>query len=190
MPMASELRAGFAVRVQGALYKVIEVTHHAGQGKMGGFTHAKLRHVETGTTREWRFRVDEPVEDITPERQNLQFLYKDDRLSHFMHPETFEQMDIENARLGRAAGFLAEGMTVPVEFVDAHPIGVVMPDVVEMKVADTAPPARSHGGTNVWKEAMLENGVKIMVPPFIAAGEAIRVDVEQATYVERAHKRK
>jgi elongation factor P len=189
MLVASELRVGLAVRIQDALYKVVEVSHHAGQGKMGGVTHAKLRHLETGTTREWRFRADGPVEDITPERQNLQFLYKDDLLSHFMHPETFEQVDIENTRLGRAASFLAEAMTVPVEFVDARPIGIVMPDVVEMKVANTAPPARSHGGTNVWKEAMLETGVRIMVPPFVASGEMIRVDVERGTYVERAHKK-
>jgi elongation factor P len=189
MLMASELRAGLAVRVGGAFYKVIEVTHHAGQGKMGGSTHAKLRHLDTGTTREWRFRPEEPVEEIRPERQNLQFLYRDDRLSHFMHPETFEQVDIENDRLGRAGAFLVESMTVPVEFVDAHPVGIVMPDIVELKVVDTPPPVRTHGDTNVWKEATLENGVKLMVPPFIATGEAIRVDVERGAYVERAHKK-
>jgi elongation factor P len=189
MLIASELRLGLAVRIEGALYKVIEVTHHAGQGTMGGFTHAKLRHLETGTTRERRFRADEPVEDVTPERQNLQFLYRDDRLRDFMHPETFEQVDLENTRLGRAASFLAEAMTIPIEFVEAHSIGIVLPDVVDVKVANTTPPARSHGGTNVWKEARLENGVTIMVPPFIAPGEMIRVDVERGTYVERAHKK-
>lgn len=189
MLMASELRAGLAVRVGGVFYKVIEVTHHAGQGKMGGSTHVKLRHLETGTTREWRFRPEEPVEDIRPERQNLQFLYSDDRFTHFMHPETFEQVDIENVRLGRAGTFLVEGMTVPVEFIDAHAVGIVMPDIVELKVADTAPPVRTHGDTNVWKEATLENGTKLMVPPFIATGEVIRVDVAGGTYVERAHRK-
>lgn len=103
MLSGSELRAGIAVRVEGTLYKVLESTYHSGQGKMGGVTHAKLRNLETDTVREWRFRADEPVEDITPERQNLQFLYKDDRLSYFMHPQTFEQVAIENSRLGRAA---------------------------------------------------------------------------------------
>jgi elongation factor P len=189
MLIASDLRAGLVARIEGALYKVIEVTHHAGQGKMGGFTHAKLRHIETGTTRESRLHPDERIEDLTPERQTLQFLYRDDRFSHFMHPETFEQVDIENTRLGSAARFLTEAMTVPVEFVDDRVIGVVMPDVVDVKVTVTTPPERSHGGTNVWKEATLENGVKIMVPRFIAPGEIIRVDVERGTYVERAHKK-
>ncbi len=189
MLMASDLRAGVAVRIGGVFYKVIEVTHHAGQGKMGGSTHAKLRQIETGNTREWRFRPDEPVEEVRPERHALQFLYRDDLLSHFMHPETFEQVDIENIRLGRAAAILVESMTVPVEFVDAHPVGIVMPDIVEVRVSTTAPPVRTHGDTNVWKEATLENGAKVMVPPFIASGETIRVDVEQGKYVERAHKR-
>ncbi len=90
MVLASELRAGLAVRVEGTLYKILEVSNHAGQGKMTGATHAKLRNLKTGTTREWRFRMDEMVEDLQPERQNLQFLYRDDSLAHFMHPETFE----------------------------------------------------------------------------------------------------
>jgi elongation factor P len=189
MVAALDLRAGIAVRIDGALYKVIEVTHNAGQGKLGGVTHAKLRHLETDTTRERRFRADEPVEDITPERQPLQFLYKDDRLSYFMHPETFEQVDIDNRRLGRATSFLTEGTIVPIEFVDGRPAAMVFPDVVEMKVADTAPPADVAGGTNIWNDATLDNGLRLMVPPFIAAGETIRVDVERGTYVKRAHKR-
>ncbi len=190
MLTASELRAGLAVRIDGALYKVIEVVNHAGQGKMGGFTHARLRHVETGTMRERRFRLDEPVEEIVPQRQSLQFLYKDEQFNHFMDPETFEQVDVENARLGRAAAYLTEGMVVPVDFVAGQAIGIVMPDVIEVKVAETAPATRSQGGQTVWKEAVLDNGLKIMVPPFIAAGEAVRIDVEHGNYIERAHRGK
>jgi elongation factor P len=189
MVIASALRAGLAVRLEGALYKVVEVTNHAGQGKMGGSTHVKLRNLATATMREWRFHPEDAVEEIVPERQSLQFLYKDDTLCHFMNPETFEQVDIEHAQLGRAGSFLVEEMVVPVEFVDGSPIGIVMPDVVEVRVVDTAPPVRTHGGNNVWKEARLENGLKIMVPPFIAAGEAIRVEVERGIYMERSHKK-
>lgn len=186
MLTASELRAGMALRVEGTLYKVIGAEYHAGQGKMGGVAHAKLRNVDSGTMRELRFRGDETLEEIAPVRQNMQFLYKDADLSYFMHPDTFEQIPIENARLGRAALFLAEAMVVPVEFVDTQPIGIVFPDIVEMKVASTAPAVHAQGATNVWKPATLENGVGVMVPPFIAPGETIRVDVEQGTYIERA----
>jgi elongation factor P len=178
-----------ALRIDGTLYKVIDADYHGGQGKMGGVAHAKLRNLETGTMREWRFRSGELIEEIMPERQNLQFLYKDEQASYFMHPDTFEQVPVDNARLGRAASFLTEEMMVPVEFLDGNPIGIVFPDIVEVKVADTAPAVHSQGATNVWKDARLDNGLTIMVPPFISPGETIRVDVERGIYVERAKKK-
>jgi elongation factor P len=186
MLTASELRAGIAVRIQGVLYKVLAAEYHSGQGKMGGVTHARLRNIETGTLREWRFRGEETVEDILPERQTLQFLYREGNLCHFMHPETFEQTPIDASVLGRAAIFLEEQAMVPVEFVEGRPVGIPFPDIVEVKVADTAPPVHAQGGSNVWKQARLENGLVLQVPPFIAPGETIRVEVERGTYVERA----
>jgi elongation factor P len=189
MLTGSDLRAGAALRVEGAVYRVLEATYHGGQGKMGGVTHAKLRNVETGTVRERRFRADEAIDDLTPERRELQFLYKDDLLCYFMDPATFDQVAIENARLGRAAAFLVEGMVVPVEFVDEHPVGIALPDIVDAVVLETSPPAHSQATANVWKPATLDNGVTIMVPPFIARGETIRVDVERLVYVERGKRK-
>jgi elongation factor P len=189
MTTASELRPGMVIRVDGTLYRVIGVDYHGGQGKMGGVAHVKLRNLATGTVRESGLRAGELVEIVTPERQSLQFLYKDDRASYFMHPETFEQTALDNDRLGRAAAFLVEEMAVSVEFIDGVPIGVVFPDIVDVKIAETAPPAHLQGASNVWKEATLENGERIMVPPFIGPGETIRVEVERGTYMERAKKR-
>jgi len=179
-----------AVRVEGILYKVIGAEYRSGQGKMGGVTHAKVRNVDTGTSRELRFRADETVEEILPERQNLQFLYRDGDLGYFMHPDTYEQVAVEAAVLGRAAVFLTEEMTVPIEFVEGRPIGLVFPDIVDVRVAETAPAAHTQGGSNVWKEARLENGLVLQVPPFIGPGELIRVEVERGTYVERARSQK
>ncbi len=190
MLTASELRPGMALRIDGTLYKVLDAEYHGGQGKMGGVAHVKLRNLETGTLREWRFRSGETVEPILPERQNMQFLYSDGQSCYFMHPDTFEQVPIDTATLGRAAAFLVEGLVVPVEFVDGNPIGAIFPDIVEIKVADTTPPVHAQGtATNVWKDARLENGQTIMVPPFIAAGETIRVDVERGVYVARAKRK-
>ncbi len=189
MLTASELRSGMALRIDGTLYKVIEAEYHGGQGKMGGVAHAKLRNLDTGTMRERRFRADEMVEQLLPERQSMQFLYKDEESCYFMHPETFEQVPVDNARLGRAVHFLDEGMTVPVEFVDGQPIGIVFPDIIEIKVTDTAPAVHSQGVTNVWKQAKLANGMAISVPPFISPGEIVRVEIERGVYVERAKKR-
>jgi len=106
-----------------------------------------------------------------------------------MDTETYDQVAIERARLGRPAAYLTESMVVPVEFHGDRPVGVVFPDIVEVRVTATAPPAHGVGTENVWKEATLENGVVIQVPPFIAAGEWIRVDVETDTYVERAKRK-
>lgn len=190
MLIGSELRAGMALRIQGAVYQVVGADYHGGQGKMGGVMHAKLRNVDTGTLRERSFRSDEVLEDVRPERQNLQFLYRDGDLVYFMNPETYDQVPIESRVLGRAASFLVEEMVVPVEFIDGRPIGIVFPDIVEVKVAETAPATHTQGGSNVWKEARLENGLVLQVPPFIATGDVIRVEVERGAYVERAKPRK
>lgn len=190
MVAASELRSGMAIRVGGELYKVISASYHAGGGQMGGVTHAKLRNLHTGAVRELRFRADETLEDVQLERRPMQVLYRDEEATHFMDTETFEQVSIENQRLGPAAAYLTEGSTVPVEFSEGRAVGVVFPDVVEVQVVETAPPTRSVGTENVWKEARLDNGLVIQVPPFIAPGEWIRVDVATSTYVERAKRKK
>lgn len=188
MVPASDLRAGMAVRLDGTLYKVVAADYRGGSGKMGGVMHARLQNVETGTFREWRFRSDEVLDDVAPERQPMQFLYTDDAYAYFMHPETFDQVAVDLRRLGRGGQYLKEGDVVPVEMVDGQPIGVVLPDIVEVRVTETAPPAHVQGTDNVWKEARLENGDTVMVPPFIAPGETIRIDVQTGTYVERAKK--
>ena len=129
MRMGSELRPRMTLRVDGALVRVVSAEYHGGQGKMGGVMHAKLRDLRSGKERERRFRAEEAVEEVAPDRQSLQFLYT---------------------------------------------------------VAETAAPYHTPGTDNVWKEARLDNGVKVMVPPFIDVGEWIRVDVESGRYVERA----
>ncbi len=186
MLSASEIRPGMVLKVDGELYRVIQSDYHAGGGKMSGVAHTKMRNLATGAIWERRFRADETIEEVQPERQTMQFLYSDAGMNVFMNPESFEQLEIETARLGPAAPYLKPEMTVPVEFVEDKPVGVVFPPIVELRVEQTAPPIHSQGSDNVWKEATLENGVEIEVPPFIAPGEVVRVEVETGTYVERA----
>jgi elongation factor P len=174
------------LRVDGALCRIVSADYHGGQGKMGGVMHAKLQDLRTGKERERRFRAEETVEDVQPDKQSLQFLYADGGVATFMNPQTYEQVAIDAARLGKAAAWLTEETVVPVEFVDGEPLGIVFPEVAEGRVVQTADPYHTPGTDNVWKEATLDNGVKVMVPPFIATGETIRVDVETGRYVERA----
>ena len=189
MRTGSELRARMILRVDGALCRVVSADYHGGQGKMGGVMHAKLHDLRTGKERERRFRAEEMVEDVQPEKQSLQLLYSEGELSTFMNPQTYEQVAIDTALLGKAAAWLTEETVVPVEFVDGEPLGIVFPETAEGRVAETAAPYHTPGTDNVWKEAKLENGVKVMVPPFIDVGETIRVDVETGRYVERAKPR-
>lgn len=190
MRTGSELRPRMTLRVDGALCRVLSADYHGGQGKMGGVMHAKLRDLRTGKERERRFRAEEAVEELQPDRQSLQFLYAEGPVSTFMNPATFEQVAIDTARLGKAAAWLTEETVVPVEFVDGEPLGIVFPDVAEGRVAETAAPYHTPGTDNVWKAAKLDNGVAVMVPPFIDVGEWIRVDVETGRYVERAKGRR
>ena len=186
MRIGSEVRPRMTLRVDGALCRVVSADYHGGQGKMGGVMHAKIRDLRTGKERERRFRAEEMVEDVPPEKQSLQFLYSEGELSTFMNPQTYEQVAIDSARLGKAAAWLTEETVVPVEFVDGEPLGIVFPEIAEGRVVETAAPYHSPGTDNVWKEARLENGVAVMVPPFIDVGEWVRVDVESGRYVERA----
>ena len=189
MRTGSELRPRMVLRVEGGLYRVVSADYHGGQGKMGGVMHAKLRDLHTGKERERRFRAEEAVEEVQPDRQSLQFLYSEAGVSTFMNPQTFEQVAIDDERLGKAAAWLTEETVVPVEFVDGEPLGIVFPDIAEARVAETAAPYHTPGTDNVWKAAKLDNGVAVMVPPFIDVGETIRVDVETGRYVERAKAR-
>ncbi len=185
MISASQLRPGMAIRHEGQNLKVISCEYHPGQGKMGGVTHARFQNLTTRTFRELSLRAELKLEVLPVEKQNLEFLYADADQSYFMNPQTYDQIGIDNALIGAASRFLLPGMQVPVEFVDGNPISVVFPDLIEIGVADTAPPA--HGQQdNTWKAAQLENGVQIQVPQFIKSGDRVRLDVGSLKYVDRA----
>lgn len=186
---ASQLRPGMAIRYQGSLYKVVLAEYHAGQGKMGGVTHARLRNIDTGTFWEHGFRSDEKLEDVALEKQAMDFLYADADDCYFMNPETFEQVGVPRQAVGPAERFLKPEMRVPVEFFDGRPISVLLPDIVEVRVAQTAEPLHSQQDST-WKTARLENEMEVLVPQFIRAGEMIRVDVNTGKYVERSREAK
>jgi elongation factor P len=184
MVSASELRAGMVIRVEGDVYKVLEVDAKAGAAKLGGVVKTKLSNVNTGRLWEPHFRPQERFEELGLERRSMEFLFSDDESCTFMNPETFEQVEVPRAILGSGEQFLQSGTQVPVELFEGRPISVILPDVVEAKIADTAPAAHAQQDST-WKEATLDNGVVIRVPLFIGPGETIRVDVRTLRYVER-----
>jgi len=185
MVIASELREGMIIRIEGQIYKVLEVESKAGAAKMGGVVKTKLINVKSGRMWEPHFRPQERLEDLELERRTMEFLYAGGDTCTFMRPDTFEQIEVPAAVLGLAEKFLQPGMELPVEFFEGEAISIVFPDVTEARVATTAPPSHSQQDS-AWKEATLENGLAIRVPLFIAPGETVRVDVRTGRYVERA----
>lgn len=184
MIAASQLRAGMAIKFEGQDYRVVSADYHPGQGQMGGATHARLQNLLTRTFWEHRFRSELKLEEIPVEKQPLEFLYTASGQCCFMNPQTFEQTEIQTETIGPLAGFMEPGMKLSVEFVDGRPVNVVFPDVLEVRIADTAPPIHQQQDNNL-KPAKLENGVEVMVPQFIKAGDVIRLDPQTTKYMER-----
>jgi len=184
MVTAAQLRAGSAIRFEGGTYKVLQAEHHAGQGKMGGVTHARLKNLATGTLWEHGFRYDLKLEEIPLEKQPMDFLYADGDDCYFMNPVTYEQVVVSAALIGEQAKFLQPEMRLAVEFVNGNPVSVLFPEILEVRIAATAPPAH-QGDSSAWKPARLESGVEIMVPQFLKTGDMIRLDVPNLKYMDR-----
>jgi elongation factor P len=118
------------------------------------------------------------------ERQTLEFLYADGDQCCFMQPETYEQTEISKVTVASQGGFLAPGMRVSVEFVEGQPVGVIFPDALEVRIADTAPPMHQQQDS-AFKPAKLENGTEVMVPQFVKAGDVIRLHLQTMKYMDR-----
>ncbi len=189
MIIASELRPGMALRLEGQVFKVLQSEFKAGGGQAGGVVKSLLRNVVTGREWERRFHPEEKLEDLPVEHHNMEFLYADGDNCVFMDPNNFEQLEVPRAVLGKMEAFLQAGMNLPVEFCAGKAISVILPEVVEAKVAETSPPQHSQQDST-WKEAVLENGVQLLVPLFIAPGELVRIDSRTGKYLERVRQEK
>jgi elongation factor P len=181
---ASQVRAGMAIRYENRSYRVLAADYHPGQGKMGGVLHARLKNLETGTLWEHSFRSDLKLEDLPVEKRSLDFLYADNEACYFMDPESYEHIAVPGPVIGDTAKFLRPEMRVGVEFVDGAAVGILFPDVIEARVAGTAPPLHNQQDS-AWKPARLENGVEIMAPQFIKTGDTIRLDLQNLKYMDR-----
>lgn len=189
MIAASKLREGMALRIDGQVYKVLEAESRAGGGQAGGTVSAKLRNVTSGRMWEPHFRPDERLEDLELERQPMDFLYREGNKCIFMSPDTYEQIEVPAGILGPSGQFMTDGFRIVLESFEGRPVSAILPPFIELKVAETAPPAHS-GQDSTWKKAMLENGVQIQLPLFVASGETVRIDLKTGRYMERVRAEK
>lgn len=181
---ANDIRKGMVILHEGAPVKVMDFHHHT-PGNLRAMVQARLRNLLTGNSFEYRFRSNDTLEKITLEQQKMEYLYSDGSHHHFMNQENYEQVSLTEDELGDAAQWLMAGLAIEVEFYNSSPIGVTLPASMELTVATTEPQLKGATASNSNKPATLENGVTLMVPPFIAEGEKIRVNPTEARYMER-----
>ena len=181
----NEIRPGNVLEHDGGLWAAVKVDH-VKPGKGGAFAQVELKNLRTGTKLNERFRSADKVEKVRLEQKDQQFLYESDGMLVFMDTETFEQIELPSDLLGERRPFLQDGMQIVVEFYDEEALNASLPGKVVCKVVETEPVVKGQTAANSFKPAILDNGVKVMVPPFISQDEAIVVNTETMEYSERA----
>jgi elongation factor P len=181
----NEIKPGNILDHAGGLWVVVKVSH-VKPGKGGAFAQVEMKNVRDGRKLNERFRSEDRVERVRLDQRDQQFLYEQDGMLVFMDAETFEQIEIPADILGDRRPFLQDGMTATIEYYESEPLSVDIPDKVTCTVAETEPVVKGQTAANSYKPAVLDNGVRVMVPPFINEGEAIVVSTTAMEYVERA----
>ena len=181
----NEIRPGNVIQHNGSLWAVAKL-QHVKPGKGGAFAQVELKNLLNGSKLNERFRSSETVERVRLEQNDYQFLYEADGMLVFMNTDNYEQIEIQSDFVGERTAFLQDGMMVVVESHEGCPIGVRLPDQVTLEVSETEPVVKGQTAASSNKPAVLENGVRTMVPPFVEAGDKIVVDTNEVTYIKRA----
>jgi elongation factor P len=181
----NEIRPGNVIQHKGALWVAVK-TQHVKPGKGPAYAQVELKNAIDGTKLNERFRSSETVERVRLEQKDYQFLYADGDMLTFMDMDTYDQMALPRDFLEERAAFLQDGMKVTVESHEGKPIGITLPDQVTLEVVEAEPVVKGQTAASSYKPAKLENGVRVMVPPFVGVGERVVVDTNELTYVRRA----
>ncbi|MBM4027881.1 MAG: elongation factor P [Planctomycetes bacterium] len=182
---ASEMRPGMAFVVDGQLF-ICTVATHVTPGNLRAFVQAKLRRLSDGVMIEKRLRSTEEVEQAFLDRREMEYLYSDKGSHVFMDNETYDQLTVSDALLGDSIKFFKPNTRVVALTHDGEIVSLELPKVVELKVTDTTPMTKGATVTNQMKDAVLETGLRVRVPPFIEVGELLRINTEDGSYGGRA----
>ena len=181
----NEIRPGFIIEHDSGLWAAVKV-NHVKPGKGGAFAQVELKNLRDGRKLNERFRSEDKVDQVELEYREQQFLYETDGRLVFMDSETYEQTEIDAELLGDRRPFLQDGMTAKLQYFGDEALNVTLPQKVRCKVVDTEPVQKGQTAANSFKPAILDNGVRIMIPPFIGPDEDIIVHTELMEYSERA----
>lgn len=182
---AGSIRIGWVIEYKNKPWTVTK-TNFVKPGKGGAFMQVEMKSVEEGTKTNERFRTEDMVEKMMVETKDCQFLFEDANGLNFMESETFEQFTMPADILGDSRPFLTDGMEVKTSVIDGRPISVELPLQVVCTVVETEPVIKGQTVSSSYKPAILDNGVRTAVPPFVGTGDKIVVATADASYVERA----
>lgn len=181
----NEIRPGNVLEHNAGLWVAVKVDH-VKPGKGGAFAQVEMKNLRNGSKLNERFRSADKVERVRLEQKDQQFLYENDGMLVFMDTETFDQIELPSDLLGDRRPFLQDGMTVVIEFHETEALNARVPQKVICEIAETEPVVKGQTAANSFKPAILDNGVKIMVPPFVGQGEKVVVNTDTMDYSERA----
>jgi elongation factor P len=181
----NEIRPGNVLEHNDGLWAAVKVDH-VKPGKGGAFAQVEMKNLRNGSKLNERFRSADKVEKVRLEQKDQQFLYENDGMLVFMDLETFDQIELPADILGERKSFLQDGMTVVIEYHESEALSASLPQKVTCKVAETEPVVKGQTAAKSFKPAVLDNGVKVMVPPFVGQDEDIIINTETMEYSERA----
>ena len=180
-----DIRPGNILEYDGGIWKVAKI-QHTQPGKGGAYMQVEMKNLQDGRKTNVRFRSADTVEKVRLDTKEFQYLYADGDSLVFMDKDTYEQITLPADLLGDAAAFLQDGMEVSLELWDEKPISVALPELVEATIVEADAVVKGQTASSSYKPAVLDNGVRVMVPPHIGSGTRIVVDVYERTYVGKA----
>jgi elongation factor P len=182
---ATKLRKGMLFKLNNDLFRALDV-QHVTPGNLRGFVRVKARNIRSGTLADNKLRSEDLVERATLDERAMQYMYSDGSDYYFMDTDTFEQVHISGEALGDSVNYLLAEMVIQVEFYGVEPVGIELPQTVDLVVQDTTPAIKGATASAQLKPATLETGLVVQVPPFVNTGDKIRVSTDTGEYLARA----
>lgn len=180
-----DIRPGNILEYEGGIWKVAKI-QHTQPGKGGAYMQVEMKNLQDGRKTNVRFRSADTIERVRLDQKEFQYLYTDGDALVFMDKDSYEHINLPADLLGDAAAFLQDGMDVTLELWDEKPISVALPEQVEATIVEADAVVKGQTASSSYKPAVLDNGVRVMVPPHIESGTRIVVDVYERTYVGKA----
>ena len=181
---ATRLRKGMVIKIGEDLFRVLDLQHLT-PGNKRGFVQSRLRNIRTTMLADHKFRAEDDVERAVLDEHDMQYLYADGSSYHFMNTSTFDQIHIDREILGDSVSYLIPDAVIQVQFYGAEPVGIDLPQTVDLRVEDTVPGIKGATASAQVKPARLETGLVVQVPPFVNVGDRIRVNTETGEYQAR-----